>query len=234
MSNRRPAETDVAACMVAWLHEWRWDVWQEVTFRGGSERADIVAVRDGLLLVVEAKSSLTFDVIAQARDWTAHYRAVVVPHARKSRGRSLAHFLCRDLGIGLYETEGKTVQEVVPPRLVRWPRRDQTVKRMIAQLDSFPRDFAPAGTATGKGWSPYTPYQNTMRRIRAFLKEKPGSDIKDILSYVAHHYASPASARGAIPKWLQSVEKDWCRVEWDGKQMRFYVRDDAKPLPTLR
>ena len=94
-------ETDGAACMVAWLHEWKWDVWQEVTFRGGSERADIAAVRHGLLMVVEAKSSLTFDVIAQAKDWAAHYRAVVVPYARMSRGRSLAFHLCRDLGIGL-------------------------------------------------------------------------------------------------------------------------------------
>ena len=217
--------------MVAWLHEWKWDVWQEVTFRGGSERADIAAVRHGLLMVVEAKSSLTFDVIAQAKDWAAHYRAVVVPYARMSRGRSLAFHLCRDLGIGLYEAHWseKTVREKEPPRLVRWPRRYQVeVKRMLEQLDSFPRDFAPAGSPSGSGWSPYTPYQDTMRRVRAFLMEKPGASIGDILAHVTHHYASPASARGAIPKWLQSVEKDWCRAEWDGKRLRFYVREDEK------
>ena len=99
---------------------------------------------------------------------------------------------------------------------------------MLEQLDSFPRDFAPAGSPSGSGWSPYTPYQDTMRRVRAFLMEKPGASIGDILAHVTHHYASPASARGAIPKWLQSVEKDWCRAEWDGKRLRFYVREDEK------
>lgn len=217
-------ETDVAAPMVAWLREWQWDVWQEVEF--GGCRADIVAVRHGRLMIVEAKAALTFDVIAQAQRWPVHYRAIVVPYGGGGEGRRLALQVCRDLRLGVYlASRARDVREEIPPRLLRGADRMQAVRRYLKTLQHWPRDYAAAGSLSGTGWSSY---RGTMDRVRAFIAAHPGCTVKEIVGNVYHHYASPASATAAIPKWLQTVEK-WCRTEVVGGRLRFYVQEEETP-----
>lgn len=213
--------------MVSWLTEWKWDVWQEVSPNRSDDRADIVAVRDRRVMVVEAKKSLTFDVIYQADRWSAHYRAVVVPYARPSEGRALAGRVCEWLGLGLYEAYiwDHDVKETIPPRLHRQYHASST--RMIEALADFPRSYVAAGSPTGGHWSKY---RGTMDRVWAYVKANPGCTVRDVVKDVKHHYASPQSAVSAIPKWLTTIEKDRFRVEVDGRTLRLYVVVGTGPM----
>jgi len=228
MKDQTTKEIDLALPVVRWLREWKWDVWQEIMFRSGEARADICAVRHDLLWIIEVKKALTFDLIAQARLWPVHYRSIAVPVARLGRGRTLAYQVCRDQYIGVLEV-GFEVEERIPARFLRTDHVE--AKRMMAMLADIPQDYAPAGSPSGNGYRPWTSYRSTMDRVRKFLDKHPGATIKDILAEVDHHYVSTASARSAIPKWLETAESWWCRTEYDGKR-RFFVRDDAPPIRT--
>lgn len=236
-----PSETDIAAPVVAWLREWKWEVWQEVTFASGGERADIVGLRDGLLCVVEVKKSLTFDLIAQAQRWGAHYRYVAVPSARDDDGRRLALDFCQSLGLGVlyvfargeYDYKGAryyySVKERVPPKIIRLHR--SIIDEKVKTLARFPQNYAPAGSPSGNGFPAYSSYKGTMERIRQYLLIHQGATVKEILGEVEHHYASNGSAKSAIPKWLQSVESKWCETRFENRRLHFYVRPEFKDVP---
>lgn len=236
-AKHRLSETDLARPVVEWLRHWQWDVWQEIQFSAGEERADICAVRHGLLWVVEAKSSLTIDVIAQAYRWPVHYRSIAVPAATNDRGRYFAYHVCKTFGVGILlvsdsvlyhsDTSWEYVTEHTPAQLLR--SSHSTAKEYIRQLEGLPRDYAPAGSGSGSGHRAYTSFRGTMDRVKAYILKHQGCTITDIITQVEHHYHTPASARSAIPKWLQNREMfPWCRVEHDGKRLRFYADADEK------
>lgn len=61
-------EADLAAKIVDRYKADSWDVYQEVSISGRG-RADIVAVKDGVLHVIEAKKPISSDVLRQAEAW---------------------------------------------------------------------------------------------------------------------------------------------------------------------
>lgn len=221
-------EAEIGAGVVGWLEEQNWDVYQEVKYYGGI--ADIVAVNGYLVWVIECKKSLSLNVMDQARGWRTHFRSVAVPRPKRPYERFTAYRVAKDyFKVGVIEvnrTEFRdefsySVEVKVPAPLMR--EHHKFAKKMIEKgLVPEQKVMAKAGT---KGGNYYTPYKATMMAVRRFIEKNPGCTIKEIMDDLGKmHYGSDASARSTIPKSLQTIESEWCRVDRDSRPFRFYIK----------
>lgn len=221
------SETDIAKKVVAWLQEQRWDVYQEVQFRQYGPVADIAAVQNGKLWIIECKTALTFTVLEQARAWRAHFRSVAVPEARNMRGRNLAYEIAhRYLRLGVIEVPhdgvGSFVDAEMPAPLMR--EFHKFAKEMIGRLREEQKGYAPAGSKNG---GHYTPYRATMDRVRDFIAKNPGCTLREIMDWLdhQHHYSSDQTARQSIRMALENWERGWCRVEKENRQILYFSNE---------
>ncbi|HBD94493.1 MAG TPA: hypothetical protein DC057_10030, partial [Spirochaetia bacterium] len=103
MKIKKIKETEIAEIVIDWLEKQHWDVYQEVPVNSGF--ADIFAVRNGLVWVIETKTSLSFDVMEQAFRREVHYRSVAVPKPINSNW-FLQRKIARDyLNIGILSVD---------------------------------------------------------------------------------------------------------------------------------
>lgn len=229
---KRP-ETAVGAPVVAHLREMHWDVYQEVHM---GMVADIVGVQGRVLWVIECKTSLGFDVIAQAARWVqggwAHFVSVAVPWVKQaSDGRALAMRVCGWQGIGCLEVKGHpsfpggeteaTVTEVARPTLHRSARFHRQLRDCLREEQKS----QVAGTAGGGHW---TPFRHTCDQLRRVVKETPGIHLKDALERIDHHYHSDSTARSALPKWIETGKFKGVRLEVEGHRCRLYPEEGAR------
>lgn len=209
-------ETELAKPVVAWLSDQHWDVYQEVQFSYLGGVADIVAVRHGIVWIIESKTSYTFTVLQQASAWPVHLRSVAVP-------RPLSHnrdyFIARDYyRVGVLEVETNDVYEAIKPPL--FLRTKTGVERYISQLTELHKTFAPAGS---RGGYQLTPYKRTMMDVRNMIQKNPGCTIKDLYTELGRmHYASEDSFRGNLLKALEDFEP-WCRIDRSTHPLRLYA-----------
>ena len=215
-ATERRSETDIARPVVAYLSDLRWDVHQEVAIAGGgSSRADIVGTQGHLLYVVEVKASLSLALIEQAMHWLpyAHYVSVAVPKPVRSwrrgavRGGRLAEQVLRERGIGLlhvspheyaqYAGAAGQVAVEIAPGIGR--RRVILADRLRKVLSDETRTYAEAGNADNRYW---TPFRRTCDEVRRAIQNCGPLTTKQLIERIRHHYASDASARSTLPKWL--------------------------------
>lgn len=126
-------ETDVAAAVVAWLAEFDWTVYQEVSLGASARTVDLVAVRGPLLWAIECKVSLGLAVLEQAHGLRglAHYVSVAVQGARRG-GHSwgFASSAMKEAGIGMFTVHQEFVSgegggfkwvadRIIEPRMTR-------------------------------------------------------------------------------------------------------------------
>lgn len=225
-------ETELAEAVIIWLEADHWEVYQEVQVRGHSGVCDIIAVKDFIVWAIECKSSLTWNVIEQARRWHVHYRSIAIPAAKPgSRGRWTAYHACKNLfQLGVIEVLSKglwedmlDVREVHPAPLMR--EFHEPAKRLLSRLTPEMKNYVKAGSIRGGFWSPY---KQTMASIRKYITENPGSTLKEILDATGHgHYAHMKSARGAVRSALPTFESDWCRVDMESKPYKYYIQEWA-------
>lgn len=212
-------EVELAEHVIAWLQEQHWEIYQEVEFRRMGGRADIVAVRHGIIWIIETKMAMSLEVLQQASHWPSHYRSIGVPKARRNANRD--YRVAKDYyRVGVIEVSlGGDVQEVIKPPA--YLKNHKTSKIMIGQLVEQHKTFAKAGTNKG-GY--YTPYRNTMITIKRFVENKPGCTIDDVFDSIGKmHYASKMSFKGNVLKCLESFEKDWCRVDKTSIPYKLYL-----------
>jgi hypothetical protein len=224
MNKRWPeSETELAAAIVAWLRQEQWEVYQEVQLSYGSSIADIIAVRDPVVWVIETKRSLTLEAINQAERWHyyAHLASVAVPK-RKRDGRPLAGArVCRLLGVGLLCVQPPSrwqAAEVIEEQRSRFDRRS-SVKRTRQALCEEHKTFAAAGNAECRRWSPW---RATCEELRKSVERAPGMSLKEAIESIETHYHSQASARSSLSHWLQVGKIDGVRCERDGRYLRLY------------
>lgn len=225
-------ETEVAEIIIAWLAESYWEVYQEVQYSRQGGIADIVAVRNGKIWVIETKTAYTMDVLQQASRWHAHYRSVGVPMAEQKRDRDY-RVAERFYRVGVLEVDPyrKAVDEVISPPVIT--NHHKWAKDMIADLTDLHKSYAKAGS---HGSQHLTPYKTTMMEIRKFITEHPGCGIKEIYAALGEmHYSSQSSFKGSVTKCLTSFESVWCKVDASGRAYKFYVKEDAPPIwtPTI-
>lgn len=225
------SEAALAASVVGWLRRERWEVWQEVAAYGGQASvADIMAWRPPLLLVVEVKKSLSLEVIAQALDWRKDVNqvAVAVPAPkpdrrgmlRRSKGRFLAERICRERGVGILEFgqghEGWRYS--LEPRLNRHfvPSLRQ---KLLDYLAACPQDYAEAGNAESRFWSPF---KQTCDQARRHVAKHPGCSLKELVDGIVHHYASDAGARSSLAKWIKEGKVPGIEIRRNGRLIELH------------
>ncbi len=229
------SEEELAAHVVEWLQSDGWEVFQEVQLSTYGERADIVARRDGILWAIEVKKSLTFEVIAQARRWIwwAHHGSIAVPRTKgggRNHGRELAFQVCAAERVGII-TVGKDsweprirVKQDVAPALNR--RNEIIEKPWVKELNNAltpeRKDFAKAGNADGRRW---TPFQATCEEALIKARAHPGITLKNLVDSISHHYASPSSARGSLAKWIRKGSVKGLEIKEDGRKLLIYPKE---------
>ena len=221
------SEVDLAKPVIEWLLAQHWEVYQEVQLHYGGSIADVVALKNNIMWVVECKTSFTLTVLEQALHWNSHYRSIAVPSAKNEKGRTFANMVASDYGIGVFElTEygGEWhVNDRIPPKLQR--QNTYFVKNYyLPRMTEEQKTWAEAGNNHGDR---YTPYQSTMKEVKWFIKNHPGCTIGEIYKELGKcHYSSDQSAKGSISNALRTFEKDWCDAVLDGKIFRFYLREE--------
>jgi hypothetical protein len=211
-------ETELAANIVTWLADQHWEIYQEVEFSHRGGVADIVAVRNGIMWIIETKTHYGLDVLQQAAGWPVHYRSVGVPYSVDRDYRVARDYYCVGvIQVGKYTGE---VREDVKPRL--FIKNTKVVKRYLSQLTELHKTFAQAGSQSGHH---LTPYKQTMLAVRKFIETHPGCTIKDIFNDLGEmHYASPESFKGNLLSALTSFERDWCKVDLSSKPYKLFIR----------
>ncbi len=220
------SEAEMAARLVAWLEHSGYDVYQEVEYLAGI--ADVVAVKNKQILVVECKLQFSFHVVEQASNWKtyADFVAVGLPsyywgdssyrsrrNASYPPGWSYGFRSCfRDnIGVMLIGKEQAMADAVymphgLPPRthvvdaapMVALPSSAR--ERFLGILRPEHKTYAKAGSPTGRRWSPF---KETCENLRKYVVEHPGCSIKDAAMVVKHHYKKSSTFVRCMPVLIQ-------------------------------
>lgn len=206
-------ESDLARTVISWLEDYQWEVYQEVQFH--EKIADIVAIQNNIVWVVETKLSSTLKVIEQAEFWKpyGHYVSVAVPI---KRGQRMFDRILNMLGIGKLSCSFE-VREIVAPRI----NRKTLSKRMLNVLTPDHKTFAIAGNSEG---SRLTPFKKTCMKITREVEKSPGITIKELLEKIKTHYSTPVTARTCIAKWIGTKHIN-VRFEKEGKRLKLYPKE---------
>jgi hypothetical protein len=210
---------ELGRVLVAWLRDYRWEVYQEVQVRRGGPIADVVAVQKPLVWVIEMKTQPTLALVEQVLGWkgNAHYLSVAT--RREPRAWYAWSTLLRAHGIGhlVVSAYDQAVHESLHPAL---NRRVPQQWNILASLRPEQQTWAEAGSREG---TRATPFQITCAKVREFVAAHPGAGVKDIVASIEHHYATPATARGCLLKWVRhgAVAGVICRQE--GRGIAFYA-----------
>lgn len=224
MARNITKESELAAIVVSWLESQHWDVYQEVVTTGGV--ADIVAVKEGIVWVVETKLQLGLDVLSQiyGRKW-CHMRSVAVLSPKKhSSERDFAMKIAQEMctcGVLEINDNYNSLRVIHAAPLMRGNHAG--AKKLLASLKPEHKTFAKAGSSSG---GHYTPYKSTIENVRRLLSANPdGLTTKEIMDQLAkHHYRTDASARSALPSALRKYESDWCEMTFVGAKMLFKIK----------
>lgn len=220
-------EVDMMRFVVSWLRDQKWEVFQEVQF--GGSRCDIVARQGGVLWCIEGKMVLNLQVVAQAIHWRpyANYISIAVPLRQKN---DMANDIFRWKGIGILLVNNLTEQEWhcpiiedVRPRLWR-----KIGGRLAKNLYAESKDYAEAGNAQSKFWSPF---KNTVREIHQALghAQLHGMTTRELVNAIHHHYHCASTARSSLHKWLNEGVIDG--VVGVGSPLRWYLKQcEPKPV----
>ena len=221
----KKSESELAAKVVKWLRDQRWDVYQEVQVSTYGGVADIVAKLDNLVWVIETKTSFSLDVIGQAQGWKrcAHFVSVGVPSTkRQGSGRLMAKLICKQWGVGVLEVgmRNNPVIQTIAPSINRTAKTSP-----FADLHDMQK-LDIAGTFGGGHW---TPFKNTCYNVKRYVEDNPGVDLKTLVDGVSHHYGSSSCARACVSKYAKDGIVPGVRCERDGKFLKFYLDTTEDP-----
>lgn len=232
-------EAEMASLIVEWLKEQKWEVYQEVSPGRYSARADIVAVMSAVVWVIETKLSLSMNLVSQGMSWIkyAHYVSIGVPVCRSGGGyhhKAIAYLL-KNLGIGCIAVEplenfsnyrgeirdfgGPDI--VIPARL----NRKASTKRWTDWLCEEHKNYAKAGTSGQY----FTTFKGTCKKMELFVKEHPGSTMKEIIDGVNHHWANTQTAKTCTASYIR---QGLINIEGrrDGRTTKYYAEAAKAPL----
>jgi hypothetical protein len=205
------SESDLAAHIVAWLHQQHYDVYQEVQPGRGEPVADIVAVQGPLVVIVETKLSFGWPVIEQAYQWAwwanLVYCGVPSPRIRRGGVRGVAAQRAMEaIGVGVLEVAPwdapPVVEEYIRPVFRRVPfGRGVTHFDIRPWLRDEQKTACAAGSAGGGYW---TPYKATCRALREYVVAHPGCTMREAVAGIETHYRRPATAYGCLSQWLRA------------------------------
>lgn len=212
-------ETELFKPVKDWLDEQGFEVYAEVPISG---RVDVVGKHNKLLVAVELKTQMNFDLLDQAleRKKFFHYVYIAIPRRKKSVHRFVSKFL-REQGIGLLNVDD-TVFNSQPARFNRPP-----LFHIIDWDYAFKEEFK-QNVGGDNGSQVLTPYKVTMVKVRRFLERarkyqeehhqgEGWITIDEIHDHVESHYRG-VNPKASLANALINFEKDWCEKEkFNGK-----------------
>lgn len=200
---RKQREADLAKILVDHLTDLGYDVYKEVSKKGGgSDRADIYAVHNkkgdhlhGATVSIETKMNFNITVLKQAYNWRqfANLNYVAVPVPKRVKDRNFIHSLCEGIGIGLIEIDmhSKQCHIMVNPKPntnIKPPKLYEEQKMSIA------------GNANNQYM---TPFKITCNRLKEFMADKEYCILSTAIKSIHHHYKSNLSAVSSLPKYIE-------------------------------
>ncbi len=234
MATRRfQTEEQLAAAAVGWLGDYGWDVYQEVQVQRNRPVADLVAVRHGIVWILEAKLSLSLTLLEQVWAWRgcAHYLSLLLPRARREpRGYRFTTELLRGQGVGWLEVGGTVDCPAVQTRLKPAVYRQARVAELVGRLHERQKTYAPAGNNRSRRW---TPFQQTCEALREAVVAEPGVALTEALDRITHHYRSRQAAYSSLTKWLKQGVVTGLHLRLVDDRLRLYpdVGWDREPTP---
>ncbi|OIQ59801.1 hypothetical protein MOTE_10570 [Moorella thermoacetica] len=208
-------ESDLFRPVKSWLQEKGYEVYSEVCPElYTSKRADVVALKDDTAAIVELKTSLTLELVAQGAAWQEKANCVYLAVPMRGRINHQVDRFLEKVGLGLLEVslEWDTwVRETVRPEF-----------RPVAGLDwrqivTEAHKTGPPGGHAGGGY--VTEYKLMISRVRQFVERHPdGVSIDAILQNCPTYYRHP---KRSLTTALQKIEKGWCESFEVGGQLFF-------------
>lgn len=225
-------ETIVGAAVVALLRERGFEVYQEVLCAWGS-CLDLAATRGPLLIAVECKVAVTFEVMSQALRWVphAHHAYVAAPLPRYGL-HEFQRLLLEELGLGFIGvreprdvvyvgdapedgTDGAASAEILLDP--RWNRRADD--RLRKTLREEHKTFAPAGSSGAARWSPF---KSTVQELARFVADNPGCTLKTAIDGIRHHYRNKRGAMSSLVHWIDAGSVAGVRIEREDGRLLLY------------
>jgi hypothetical protein len=208
------SEADLARSVLTELQHQGYETYEEVSAIG--KRADIVAVRGRVIMVVETKTALSLQLLDQLARWDgfAHYIIAAVPLGRVS---AAAQQWLRHHGHGLWKVGCDEIHEDISPRLAR-TALDHWIRNALSP-EQRSGDYAKAGSNSGGYW---TPFRNTCKELQRIVQSEPGIELRVALGKFSHHYASAKSARSALPGLIRKGIVQGIRLDDSERRLRLY------------
>lgn len=212
------SEVEIGEIVTGWLSSRGWEVYQEVQLQACGKVADIIAVKNKEVWIVELKTTFTMRLIEQAYDWKtlANYISIAVPC---SDSRSyFPGVVATEFNISVIEVSengvyhrGKKIPLLAKPKIIE--------SQVLNHLSEIHKTYNKAGSQNGH----LTPYSYMMDLIKEYLIENPFSSTKEIVEALGiFHYAHEKSAKGNISRALSDYEK-WAGREYGKGKYRYYV-----------
>lgn len=229
---RNNPEAQLAEKVVKYLRGEGWTVYPEIQVKAHGAIADIVAVREDEVMVIETKTSFGLEVLGQAYEWKglATYVVAGIPASKKrSKARSFGQLVCWNLGIGMIVVDKLTgeVREKLSPR----KNEGAKTKVILDILTEEHKTYAKAGNADKQY---LTQFKITIQRLMAYVKKNPDCCLKVAVTKIKHHYKHDASARNSLGKQIFRFENVPELIgHWDKKKrcLRLRLREEDSPSP---
>ena len=211
MAQKLMTETEIAAPVVAWLQDQKWNVYQEVQPHRAGPIADIVAEQQGRVWVIEVKKSMSLKLLSQAFKWVcwANWVSIAVPYRRLS---DVAGRFCEGEGIGIIQVCSCAPPDVLvraAPRLHRRLAATYLRDCLCPEMQS-----SVAGSQAG---GHVTLFKLTCERLHEYVAGHPKATMKAAVGGIGHHYAKDSTARACLARWI----RHGCvpGLVWDGHRL---------------
>ena len=216
------SEAELAERVVAYLEDQKWEVYQEVEIRRHSGVADIVAVQNKLVWIIECKLLFGLKVISQAFGWknVANFVSVAVPSVRSN---GFGDLVLNKFGIGRLIVKDYEIYEGRSADFNRKASRDMILKALKPEH----KVYAKAGNNHGHRW---TPFKQTCNNVLNKVRTNPGICLKDLIGSIETHYGSHTTAKQCLRMWIESGHVPGVCLKREGKFLRLYEPTDKKCL----
>lgn len=200
-------ESDLYEPLKMYFESQRYIIYNEVQETNGMKRADMVLTKENELIVIEMKTSLTFNLIDQARYWTqvANYVYIAVPYSKTERSQT-AYDVLKMFGIGIIEIdiEKNKVISIISGR----KREDSLLnKSKLSFLTEEHQTWSKAGSPSSSKY--VTGYSLLMNDVYKALREasKLGDEragwlnLQDLENYINEN------SREHVKKYYPDIKK---------------------------
>jgi hypothetical protein len=227
------SEKDLAHPLGGWLMLNDWKPYPEVELIKDGPVADWVAILDNRLAsVFEVKMTLSAKLLRQAAWWMDHadYVSIVLPTAKPghhTEEREKFYPLLERIGLGLIEirrNEHKHMEVDVKLKARRQlPGRSSP---LVAKVHDGHNEVGKAGSPGER----FTPYKQTVHRLREYAKQNPGVILKDAVKAIEHHWDTNAQAVQKLHTISQKDGLPGIRCEDDHGRTALYVDEPSEVL----